>query len=120
MLLPHEVLDCLAGYPLAFASLMLGNTSSDSRLKFWQHVKQLKPWAQHPIFEEDAVPLSSVIPLCIHGDGANMFREQDVFVYSFSSLFGSLGLLEDVLLFKFPLCMIPEFHMRSDAVHWLN
>lgn len=115
MLLPHEVLDALSDDPMAFNSLFLGSTTPESRIRFWQHIKGLAPWSQHPVFNEnDNIPLDYVIPLCIHGDGAQMFREQDVFVFSMSSLFGSTGLLEDVLLFKFPFCMVPEFHMRSD------
>ena len=115
MLLPHEVLDALSDDPMAFNSLFLGSTTPESRIRFWQHIKGLAPWSQHPVFNEnDNIPLDYVIPLCIHGDGAQMFREQDVFVFSMSSLFGSTGLLEDVLLFKFPFCMVSEFHMRSD------
>lgn len=119
MLLPHEVLHCLAEYPFAFSSLLLGNTTPDARRKFWDHIRKLDPWSKHPIFEKDEndrVSFDSLIPLTIHGDGAQMFREQDVFVFSMSSLFGSTGILEDVLLFKFPFCMIPEMHMRSDRV----
>lgn len=119
MFLPHEVLHCLADHPFAFSSLLLGNTNATSRESFWGHIKKLKPWENHPIFsqcEDDGVPLQTVVPLTIHGDGAQMFSEQDVFVFSISSFWGCNGLLEDVLLHKFPFCMVPEFHMRSDDV----
>lgn len=119
MFLPHEVLHCLAEHKYAFDSLILGNTSSASRQGFWDHVKTLMPWKNHPIFahcEDNDIPLHKVVPLTIHGDGAQMFSEQDVFVFSISSFWGCTGILEDVLLHKLPLCMIPEAHMRSDCV----
>ena len=62
------------------------------------------------------VDLTRLVPLCIHGDGAVMKRDDEVFVWSISSFFGSMGSVKDVLLFKYPLCIIPERLMRSENV----
>ena len=70
---------------------------------------------KHPIFEEDCC-LGQVVPLTIHGDGAQFFREDENFVYSISSLLAPTGMISDILLYKFPFLIIPERHMRSEAV----
>ena len=57
-----------------------------------------------------------VVPLTIHGDGAQFFREDENFVYSISSLLAPTGMISDILLYKFPFLIIPERHMRSEAV----
>ena len=83
VLLPHEILDSLADYPGVFCDLMLGNTESGARLKFWNHIRGLKPWASHPALDENnGVPLQDLIPLTIHGDGAEMYTDDEVFVWS--------------------------------------
>ena len=116
MLLPHEILDCLASSraEAAFKSIMLGDLDDESRVRFWKHVKQLPPWASHPslnVEEEDE--LSRLIGLHFHADGAQFYREDECFVWSVSSIFGGTGMIKDVLTFKFPFCIIPERHMRS-------
>ena len=112
ILLPHEILDSLADHPIVFHSLMLGNTNADSRLKFWKHT----PWASHPALQESSgVPLQDLIPLTIHGDGAEMYNEDEVFIWSIGSAFAGTGMVTDVLLYKFPFALIPERYMRSDA-----
>lgn len=116
VLLPHEILDSLADHLGVFSSLMLGNTDSGSRLKFWNHVRRLKPWASHPALDENSgVPLQDLIPLTLHGDGAEMYTDDEVFVWSIASAFGGTGMITDVLLYKFPFALIPERFMRSDA-----
>lgn len=114
-LLPHEILHSLSHHPSVFGSLMLGNLDSDSIAAFWNHCKKLGPWEKHPIFEEDCC-LGKVVPLSIHGDGAQFFREDENFVYSISSLLAPSGIISDILLYKFPFLIIPERHMRSEAV----
>lgn len=113
MLLPHEILDCLSDDPVAFKSIMLGNTSSEGRLAFWRHVSQLPGRCNHPALRGDS--LESLIPLTLHGDGAQMYNEDEVFIWSVSSLFSGMGIISDVLLQKFPFVMIPERFMKSDA-----
>ena len=113
MLLPHEILDCLASSraEAAFKSIDLDD---ESRVRFWKHVKQLPPWASHPslnVEEEDE--LSRLIGFHFHADGAQFYRDDECFVWSVSSIFGGTGMIKDVLTFKFPFCIIPERHMRS-------
>lgn len=121
VLLPHEVIDCLAkaGCPSAFDSMMLGHLNTASREKFWCHVQHLDPWKNHPIFERmEGGTMGDVIPIAVHGDGAVMKRDDECFVWSFSSFFGSLGQIRDVLLFKFPFAIVHERHMRSPNETW--
>lgn len=54
-----------------------------------------------------------LIGLCIHGDGCQMFKDDEVFVWSISSMFAQEGTISDVLVYKFPFVTIPEKYMRS-------
>lgn len=112
-LLPHEIIHSLADRPLAFRSLLLGNRDDKSRSAFWEHVAQLPPWSSHRVFREE-LPTERLIPLTIHGDGAEMYSDDEYFVWSISSAFASKGLITDILLFKFPVLIIPERWMRSE------
>ena len=114
-LLPHEILHCLSECPGVFRSLMLGSATTTSIKTFWHHCQQLPPWKNHPIFERGC-PLEKMVPLTIHGDGAQFFREDEWFVFSISSLLAPSGVISDVLLYKFPFLMIPERFMRSESV----
>ena len=117
VLLPHEILDSLADHPTVFRSLMLGNMDANSRMSFWKHIGKLPPWASHPVLQEGSgVPLQDLIPLTIHGDGAEMYNEDEVFIWSIGSAFAGTGMVTDVLLYKFPFALIPERYMRSDVV----
>ena len=82
---------------------------------FWRHCQSLDAWCDHPIFKDPSWPLDRTIPLTIHGDGAQFFREDEMFVYSISSLFAPTGVIKDILLYKFPFMIIPERYMRSEA-----
>ena len=115
--LPHEILHCLSDHPTAFKSLLLGSLDERSIYSFWEHCRGLDAWSSHPIYNLDGdYPLHRTIPLCIHGDGAEIFREDEMFIYSLSSALGSFGCVQDILLFKFPFVIIPERHMRSASV----
>jgi hypothetical protein len=89
---------------------------SSSIKHFWRHCQGLGPWSNHPIFQEDDFPLGQTIPLAIHGDGAQFYREDEMFVFSVSSLFAPTGVIQDILLYKFPFLIIPERFMRSEKV----
>ena len=120
-LLPHEILDALSDHPFAFRSLMTGSMDPTAIEAFWKHCATLSPWCQHPVFEENEdIPLDRTIPLCIHGDGAQFFRDDEMFTYSISSLFADSGVVEDVLLHKFPFLIIPERFMKSEVVSERN
>lgn len=116
-LLPHEILHSLSEHPYTFRSLLLGSQSGDALQQFWQHCKQLEPWKSHPVFDEnEGIPLERTIPLLLHGDGAQFYREDEMFVYSISSLLAPAGMIQDCLLYKFPFLIIPERFIRSEAV----
>lgn len=125
MFLPHEIIDCLSGLshtpsPLTFQSLMLGDLSSDARVEFWDHVRKLPPWEKHPMLSDNNYNPEFTIGLTIHGDGAAMFREEEMFVWSISSVFAMQGMCHDVLVFKIPVAIVPERFMRTEEETQLN
>ncbi|CAK9111988.1 Nipped-B-like protein B [Durusdinium trenchii] len=112
VLLPHELIHCLSQDAFAFNSIFLGNISESGRVGFWRHAQNLAPWRNHPCFEQENVSLASLVPLTVHGDGAQFFRDDEHYVYSISSLFGCNGCIQTTLLSKFPIAIIPERWMR--------
>lgn len=120
VLLPHEVVHCFASAGgLAFESLLLGNLPDEARVEFWDHCERLEPWKEHPIFRS-AAPKSRLIPCNVHADGAQFYREDEYFVWSWSSVWGGQGMVKDVLLYKWPIAVIPERRMRSPEVLCLS
>ena len=114
VLLPHEVLHALAhSGSFAFQSLMLGNLDTGTRVDFWKHVSTLPPWEGHPVIR--AGGWDKLIGCSIHGDGAQMFNEDEYFIWSWSSIFASSGCIKDFLLVKWPICVIPERQMRQNS-----
>ncbi|CAK9067307.1 unnamed protein product [Durusdinium trenchii] len=118
ILLPHELLHCLAKVQCnsVFDAIILGHLNAVSRRKFWEHVKEVDAWRLHPIFDDRQLDMSTVIPLCVHGDGAEMKRDDESFVWSFSSFWGSEGQVKDVLMYKYPFAIILERHMKAPNV----
>lgn len=114
VLLPHEILHALSGHPFAFDSLIKGNMSDESRMCFWKHCRRLEGWRGHPALSSS--PLDRLVPITLHNDGAQMYTDDEFCVWSVASLFGSVGLVQDPLLQKFPFVIIAERHMRSEAV----
>ena len=98
---------------------MLGGFDDQTRVSFWNHIKGLPPWKHHPIFRGDA-PLDRVIGLTFHGDGAVMKRDDECFVWSVSSVFSFAGPIKEILMIKWPRCIIPERFMRSHSAIWLS
>lgn len=117
VLLPHEVIHALAGRN-AFDSLLLGNLSDDARVAFWDHVEDLPPWKHHPVLKS-GVSKKRLIGCNIHADGVQFYREDEYFVWSWSSVWGGQGMVKDVLLYKWPIAVIPERHMRTPQVAWM-
>ena len=121
MLLPHEILHSLATVPCqaGFNSIVLGNQSESARIQFWEHVRTLRPWQTHPMLSGNNYNPKKLVGLCIHGDGCQMYKDDEVFVWSISSIFAQEGMITDVLVYKFPFVVVPEKHMRSPTVSWL-
>ena len=115
VLLPHEILHSLAdaGCPFLFESLLLGNLPDAARTEFWTHVSALPPWRNHPVLRNPDVDFSKLVGFTVHTDGAQMYREDEYFVWSVSSVFSSMGCSKDILLVKFPVAIIAERHMKS-------
>ena len=118
VLLPHEILHSLATAPSSslFSSVILGNQSDQARTQFWNHARTLKPWKNHPMLSGNNYQPEKLVGLCIHGDGCQMFKDDEVFVWSMSSIFSQEGVISDVLVYKFPFVVVPEKHMRSPTV----
>lgn len=114
VLLPHEVLDAIAdSSPSVLQSAMLGDLSSDARTTFWEHVSRLEPWRDHPIIQNSQ--WDQLVGISIHGDGCEIYREDEFFVWSWSSIFVS-PLLKDVLIRRYSIAVIPERQMRKSSV----
>lgn len=96
---------------------MLGDFDTAGRVHFFEHLKRLDPWKDHPALA-DGSDFDWLIPLSIHADGAQFYRDDENFVYSFGSVFGSKGPLKDILLTKFPIAIIPERFMQDHQVSW--
>lgn len=114
ILLPHELFHSLAEAetPYIFDSICLGQLDDKSRMEFLNHIKSLPAWSNHPIFSQGA-RLDRLVPIAIHGDGAVLKRDDECFVWSWSSFFGAEGTIRDVLLFKFPIAIIHERFMTK-------
>lgn len=118
VLLPHEVMAALYRYGTdMFHALLAGNMSERSVGQFWKHVKTLDDWKAHPVLATcDSLCLERMVPVNIHGDGAAMYREDEYFVYSWSSAFSGSSMVKDVLMAKIPIAIIPEKDMTHPDV----
>ena len=118
ILLPHEILHCISecGSSFLFDSVMLGHMDDASRVEFWEHVSKLPPWKDHPALNDNK-PWEKLVGMTLHADGAAFHRDDEYFVYSITSVFGSMyGFNKDVLLTKIPLCVIPERQLKGKKV----
>ena len=118
VLLPHEVLHALAtarGANLIFQSIMMGNRYPKDVAAFWKHVRTLDPWSKHPDLQDSSQDFGKLVGLQFHGDGAEIYRDDEFFCYSFSSIFAG-GLVNDVMLYRFPVLLVAERHMQQDSV----
>ena len=119
ILLPHEVLDAMArSSTYAFESVFLGHLSDEARTAFWEHVSTLEPWKGHPIIKQGN--WKRLLGIHIHGDGCEFYREDEYFVWSWSSIFSTSGSIQDVLISRFPIAVIPERWMKQKHVAHLD
>ena len=117
VLLPHEVLAAMAeSQHYVFESVLLGHLPDDARKAFWKHVSGLEPWKHHPVINQGS--WERLVGIHIHGDGCEFYKEDEYFVWSWSSIFATAGSIKDVLMFRFPIAVIPERWMRTaSATH---
>ena len=82
VLLPHEVLHALSGCnSLAFHSIFFGNLPPKDVRLFWDHVRRLEPWKNHPVLNDPNFSYEKLIALQFHADGADII-EMMKFLYS--------------------------------------
>lgn len=92
---------------------MLGNMSPRAIMQFWEHCKKVTPWSTHPHLQDPGINMEKLIGVVIHGDGAEVFRDDEFFIYSFSSIFVSSHSAPDPLMQKYPIAVLPERDMAQ-------
>ena len=85
---------------------MLGHLEDSSRKEFFNHLSNQAPWKDHPALNSNDVSFERLVPFAFHFDGAAFYKDDEMFVYSISSLFGNMGCCKDVLLVKIPVAII--------------
>ncbi|CAK8985934.1 Uncharacterized protein SCF082_LOCUS341, partial [Durusdinium trenchii] len=95
---------------------MFGDLRPQDVSSFWKHIRTLDPWRDHPVLHDPKQDLSTLVGIQLHGDGAEMFRDDEVFVFSWSSVFASSGRETDVTLYRFPVLFVHERHMQKPKV----
>lgn len=112
---PLGMLSC----PCQFKSVIMGEYSHHGIADFWNHCKNVSTWKHHHVIHGlSTQELQYMIPCSIHADGAEMFTDDEYFVYSWSSAFSSTSLVTDVLHHRFPIAVVAEREMVDDNVLW--
>ena len=99
---------------------MFGNHSGASILRFWNHLKSLPGFKYHTVLQSlTPEELKTSIPCCIHGDGAEMFRDDEFWVMNWSSAFASGG-GHDCLVNRYPILIVAVRQMLDVNVFCLH
>ena len=93
---------------MQFRALLFGDHSAETVLSFWRHVKSLPAWESHPSLAVSDSVLGMTAPCTVHGDGAEIFKSDEYFVYSWSTPFCSEAVPKDPLLLKYAIALIAE------------
>ena len=103
--------ECLL-VPWQFGLSMLGRQTPAAIKEFWKHLQRFAPeeMKDHPALE--CRDLSKMIPLLIHFDGAEMYKNSEYNIWSFSSALSSL-LDVDCLETQFVCCILPQKAMQQ-------
>lgn len=94
--------------------MLVGNYSRSSILEFWHELRTLDAYSHHPARDTADAELCRTLPICLHADGAEMYRDNEYFVWSWSSGLSSFGMSAaspDVLMHKMPICVVSEHDM---------
>ena len=95
--------------------MFLGNCSSEAVLEFWTHCKKQSAWQHHSVLHSMSdTELRRAIPCSIHVDGAEMYRDSEFTVWSWSSNLGIYGMWKDVLVQKYVIGIIPNHEMVDE------
>ena len=86
---------------------MLGHQTPAAIKEFWQHLQRFAPEEikDHPALE--SCDLCDLLPLLVHFDGAEMYKNAEYNIWSFSSAFSSL-LNVDCIQTQFLCCILPS------------
>lgn len=93
--------------------LLLGNQRPEALQQFWEHVVTLDPW-KHVAREFSRSDYSRLIPITLHCDGAEMYRDQEYMSWSWTAYFQG-PTKGDHLLHKFPILVVSEMEMVDNA-----
>jgi hypothetical protein len=108
-LLPHEIIHGLfsAGRQ-QFQISMLGPEGQDGLLKYWRWARTQDWGRKHPALQgQTDEQLSMLIPLMLHVDGAEVFRNSEFYIFSVRSALAE-GAPYDII---FPFLMVRQGHM---------
>lgn len=112
ILLPHEFLHAIvqAGRVQLEASL-IGNLDDEDLSQFWKHVKSCEDWKMHPVFS-GRVDFARLLPLILHIDGAEFYKNSEYYCWSFACPFAQGTLVDQKLL-----CMVlPHSAMMDEPI----
>ena len=103
--------------PWQFQSILFGDYSKQAVLSFWQHIRAIPDWCYHA-FAKTQPPevLEKSIPVMVHADGCEIYKNDEFYIWSWSSVFSCGAVYRDPLLTKFPICIIPEREMMDPKV----
>ena len=106
--------------PCQFGLSMLGRRTPAAIKEFWEHLQRFAPEEvkDHPAL--DGCDVSKMVPLLIHFDGAEMYKNSEYNIWSFSSALSSL-LDVDCLETQFVCCILPQKAMQQkQACCWIS
>ena len=98
--------------PCQFGLSMLGRRTPAAIKEFWEHLQRFarEEVKDHPAL--DGCDVSKMIPLLIHFDGAEMYKNSEYNIWSFSSALSSLVDV-DCLETQFVCCILPQKAMQQ-------
>jgi hypothetical protein len=105
---PHETLHQITQNGLA--DICLGKTERSEVRRFWQHCKSLQEYRDHGGLQNGS--LAEITPLIFHVDGAEVYKNAEFYIYSWSTPFAD----GDVIDSKHLICLIPYEIMRDDKI----
>lgn len=102
--------------PCQSNSVLFGNCGSNSVVAFWKHISTLPDWKHHEFAKSADSILAHAVPMLVHADGAEIFRDDEYFIWSWSSGLSCRSLVKDPLLTKFPIAIVAEREMMTPQV----
>ena len=102
--------------PCQSNSVLFGNCASNCVAAFWKHIRTLPDWKHHELAKSADSILAHAVPMLVHADGAEIFRDDEYFIWSWSSALSCGSLVKDPLLTKFPIAIVAEREMMTPQV----